>query len=334
MRSKRRRLLVLALVFLAGVLLYFLQTFLCTWDMHLCSNPLLHFVYMDKFPSDVRSNILDLSNDASTTCSQFDPINDNISSGEVSRPVIVLSTPKSGSSWFVSRLGTHKDAEDKGEVLYKLQFKCQTRDCSFKQNYSKVLDDALIGVKRRKVIIGKVQYAQIPDPSRTEFANWVFCRNVSIIHFYRAASVTSFWSYQIESWDVLQSLSTKLRFTSKEDVNALLSNNVSLKLDPGLVSKYVRGLDTTRNDFRKLLKYHPGQIPYMEVAYEDVHNNRNSDKYWAMVLSFLGLGNGEMGDAIQRLHHKRSCREKISNWDSQIANTLIDTESYFACLMF
>ena len=166
-----------------------------------------------------------------------------------SRPSILSLCPE---TLIFSFFQTQKSIRERQSAL---QFSFQSKHCTFKQNYSRILDQSLIGVKNRgSVILGVVQCNQIPEHSRAEFGNWVFCRNVSVIHFYKAASVNSFWSYQVESLDILQSVSTSLRFRNKNEVDALLSTNVSLDLNPQHVSEYVTGLDSTTNDFRKLLK--------------------------------------------------------------------------------
>lgn len=266
--------------------------------------------------------------------------------------VILLASPKSGSTFVQQMLNSHQAILFGRERILDAYRECRTRAegrCSWDETQGSLesvfMEYRAKGWYPTKQVVGfKVQYEHIPAELRPEFAAWLECNNVTVLHLNRGAVVESFWTMQAQVLDAMQLKGDeeKLQVTGEKGLDVkvedLDSNKESIPLDPSKASEYVRAVEADRADYRQLLVHGPHRVAYQELYYEHITKNRGDEvgeAEWAAVLAFLGL-EGELGNQVIRLHsdsirvHPGTCAEKISNWE-QVRKALEGTDTLVAC---
>lgn len=248
------------------------------------------------------------------------------------RWMILLSSQKSGSTWTQQKLNSHPKVTLGNERLMDFSRSCNGK-CSWEETRGKIEEimvDYSIRYSRDSNVVGfNIQYDQIPDPQRRDFAEWVHCNGVGIIHLIKSASIESFWTMQAQLYDTVQLKEYVDTTTHTNLADKLKSNQVGITVDPLQASKYVINLEAVRKQFRDLLHFHPRGIHYMELFYEDLLLP-SADLYWRAAQSFLGVNPTNLASRLMRLH-PGSCQSKIPNYESAVRSQLKGTTSELAC---
>ena len=179
-------------------------------------------------------------------------------------------------------------------------------------------------------------YDHIPTVYRQRFAQWVYCNNVTVLHFIREAVVLSFWTLQARAIDAFSLGKYVDDSIENGAANALASNRYGIILEPVEARRYVDRIENNRQGFRQLLKYYQGsgrRIKYFEQAYEDLVGHRANES-WALLSTFLGLSRPLVFSSTNHLMfhklHPGTCASKIANWDmvrnKRKRNTLFDLQ--------
>ena len=193
----------------------------------------------------------------------------------------------------------------------------------------------MFGTSSRSRTMGfNIQLDQIPYNYRREFADWVYCNGISIVHLIRSSAVESFWTLQAQTYDTLQ-LGEYVDNTKDSTLSTKLKSNQGIVIDVDKAEQYVQNLNSLRQQYRKLLKFYPRGIHYHEVYYEDLllpsKTNEGFQPAWWALQSFLGAPPMKLGtrSGMQKLH-TTACVRKIRNWD-QVKKRLKGTETALAC---
>jgi hypothetical protein len=249
--------------------------------------------------------------------------------------IIFLTTQKSGSTWAQRRLNTHPQMSILGESLLDFSRDCRQTEAGsctwaeFKQQL-----DYLYETRRKDVKVAgfNLMYDHIPLEYRPLVADWAGCRNAYVVHLVRSASVESFWTLQIQLQDMVQLGEYKDRNNVNEAPIAgkLSSNKNKINLDPSLAADYVTSLESHRELYRRMFRYHPG-VRYTEIFYESLsHADASIAKmHWNQVQAFVGVSVAPMQDTLQRLH-PGTCKTKIANYN-EVMLALKGTTAEWAC---
>ena len=185
----------------------------------------------------------------------------------------------------------------------------------------------------------KVQIDQIGHWHKAQFAEWVACSGVRVLHFVRDATLASFYALQADTLDTLARGGARVPFVDSHGGVAaqLVSNRGKLTLDVANAVDYVRRLEQSHRDMRRALQYHPsGDVQYHRMSYEMAADGSPAGvAHWRAALAFLDLSvsRGSLPlklDKTKRLHTASRCEDKIENW-SEIAAALVGSETFFAC---
>ena len=188
---------------------------------------------------------------------------------------------------------------------------------------------------------------------------------MTIVHLIKSSVVESFVSYQLELLDIIQTGTSSVHRDEEGGLGqTLASNRYALELDPYLASKYVRAIESNRDDYRHLIKHGTvgtrlwstrafslalvfvprvlcqtnccdpswtGHIKYFEVFNEDL-DSKFSKSYLGALQRFLGVAEKDLLSFKEVLHriHQRSCQDKIANW-ADVKEHLKGTDSYYSC---
>lgn len=228
-------------------------------------------------------------------------------------------------------LNSHEAIELGNERILDYSRQCQGK-CTWAQTQAEI-ESHMHAYHRRNsesvsVIGFNIQYDQIHDSMRKDFAHWAHCNQVAVIHLIRSASVESFWTMQAQLYDTMQLRGYVDSTHSKVLASKLKSNQVGINVDPTQAVRYVKGLEAVKRQFRHLLHFHPRGVHYMELFYEDLLLP-SANLYWRMVQAFLGVTPVHLKTGLQRLH-PGSCSTKVRNWD-EVRQTLKGTDAELAC---
>jgi len=191
------------------------------------------------------------------------------------RWAVLLASPKSGSTFVQQMLHSHPRIHFGRERLLPHYRDCRQRhggSCPWAETRS-VLEQVFRDYRKEywygpamSVVGYKIQYDHIPPELRPEFARWLACNQISVLHLSRGAVVESFWTLQAEVYDIVQlkgeakKLQVSSRGTSARP-HQLHSNRRAIPLEPGAASEYVRAVEAQRADYRQLLLYGPSRYP-------------------------------------------------------------------------
>ncbi len=247
------------------------------------------------------------------------------------RPFVVLSAPKSGTTWFRRMLGTHPALSSRGERLLDFSRTAERRNWAAAARH---LDAALAepppGPKRPGFVL---MYEHLPPGSEARFAAWAHCAGAQVVHLIRSSALESYWTLQAEVRDAVD-LGRGYVDSSPVDLSAQLrSNRRAIALDAARARAYVKNVEARRRRYRDALKYHR-PVEYMEVYYEDLvrADPGSLGRRLHSVQAFLGVDARFSLDAnVTWRMHPGACREKIANWDA-VARACRGTEAVKACL--
>ena len=250
--------------------------------------------------------------------------------------VILLASQKTGSTWLQQTLDSHEKITLGNERLldYMRNCKASKESCKWPQIQQKI-EDIMYSYEKKHTkssVVGfNIQYDQIIADQREDFARWVYCKNVVVIHLIRSASILSFWTLQAQVYDTIQlGQYVDATFNSKL-ANRLKTNTFGLVLNVQDAVLYVKRIESIRSHFRILLRFHPVGVRYVEVFYEDLLlDNGDERPYLTSLVSFLGVENGQKLLSSTKRLHPGSCSQKIKNWED-IRKALKGTEAEYAC---
>ena len=175
-------------------------------------------------------------------------------------------------------------------------------------------------------------YNQVRDVL-PEMAQWCFENNVAIIHFFRGASVSSYWTFNAQTLDRIQKGARNItRSDSAKTSSSLITNNKRIDVFDTVGAKwFVRQLEDVKTLFRRRFLYSPNELLYHEVVYEKL-TGKFSHVYWKMLYNILGANvQQQTVNTLERIHPER-CRDKIPNWN-RFRSKIKNTDSYYACEM-
>jgi len=243
-------------------------------------------------------------------------------------PFVILSAPKSGTTWFRKMLASHPNFASRGEQL--LDFSREGANPAWgavEERLDAALADAPVNSRPGFVLM----YDHLPQGSHDRFAAWCFCNGVSVIHLIRSSALESFWTLQAEVRDVVD-LGKDYVDSSPVDLSARLrSNRRAIALDAQRARAYVTNVEASRGAYRDALKY-SRPVEYMEVFYEDLIRDPGSlTRRLGAVQAFLGVPLHDLNAYATRRMHPGNCREKIANWGA-VARACRGTEAVKACL--
>ncbi|ETO25016.1 hypothetical protein RFI_12126 [Reticulomyxa filosa] len=190
----------------------------------------------------------------------------------------------------------------------------------------------IVEKNERKVVLQKLEIEQFLVEHYPIFAEYVYCNNISVIHWRRAATIASFWSYQADSIERLYTKELYKIIRRNRRDNLQRAHISELSIDSKLGHKYVQDIDYLHEQIKIFLKFYPfNQILYQEFFYEDFLGKFHLD-YWKSLQAFLNVSYFVNGSSWIVREHPIPCYKKISNWDL-IKNSLIESDSYYACQM-
>ena len=262
---------------------------------------------------------------------------------------IIITTQKSGSTWFVRRLGTHRNVfttdNEPIEWITKLSLRNNGNFCSWCEIQQKIVEtyQRLANFKAsdkngekgtEALALGfKVMYSQVRHVL-PEFVHFCAMNSIRVVHFYRGASVASYWTYNAQFLDRLQTGDKNAIRTSKHVTvsPSLLTNEISLDIVDSIgAENFVKNLENLKSLFRRRFMYASNEVFYFELAYEKMIG-KFADKYWKLLFSFLDVSVDEItNDTLSRVHTSK-CNEKFSDWPN-LRKRLKNTDSFFACDM-
>ena len=304
-----------------------------------------------------------------TNCNKASQHGSNDTSHASPRRFIILSSPKSGTTWVQMMLNTHPHLWARGEMLLEWSRSCRGSLSGCKWTDAERLLQAayakpqpgqrseelkwlrLTSRGRRGAIGLVVMYDQLPTGSVSEFSDWVWCNDVSVIHLQRSATIESFWTLQAETYDFIDLGTGGYTDNSRIDISHKLSSNSRpLMLDPVAANTYVRTVETARTVYTDALRFYPrGTIKYHALFYEDINPQRVGDTHPVgsggvktrglelqeahldSLLAFLQVPLATLDTQIITRIHPHTCQEKIANWQA-VARALKGTTALTACV--
>ena len=329
----------------------------CLLFVHMCSPISLSrmvrvVLNLDRMPTAARSRSAEAALAyAGAPLAACEPARAGAGGAEEPRWALLLASPKSGSTFVQQMLNSHKAIWFGRERILDAYRACRTRAegrCSWEETRASI-EEVFLGYREedwysRKDVVGfKIQYEHIPPEVRPEFAAWLACNDVAVLHLSRGAVVESFWTMQAQVLDAMQlkGKEEQLQVSGEKGLDVkvadLDSNKESIPLDPARASEYVRAVEADRADYRQLLVHGPSRVAYQELFYEQLAEGEEEvgEAEWAAALAFLGL-EGDLGGQVAALRsqavrvHPGTCADKISNWDA-VRKALAGTDTLVAC---
>jgi len=266
--------------------------------------------------------------------------NSHYRTGRLPDIVFFLGSQKSGTTWGQQVINSQGAIIMGGERLLSYSRSCVLKSCtwnSFRLKLEAEINSLLVDhyyVGGIRAIGFRIMYDHIPGAFRGNFADWLYCHNARVFHFVRRNVISSFWTLQARLVDTLGMGEYIDDSTDKNTATTLASNRIPIVLQVQPTKDYVIRIEEVRKGFRELFtNFYYGEIPYLEMAYEDLASSKYGSLYWNAVFEFMGVRyDHEMninGMKTQKLH-PLPCKSKIANWD-EIRNALADTESIQAC---
>ena len=263
---------------------------------------------------------------------------------------LVLTTQRSGSTWFCEALGHQTEVHCpplEGEMLIQYSFK-SFENVSIEE-WTRAADEAFNRVCREaeqqgKDIAGfKLMYDQVKGPFRTLngaklpeqwFFDYLVKHRVRIVHLVREAAILHLAS----------DFHTHVNSQTLQFADTFASHHTADKKDAE-ARKKVKKMRFRRSDLPRLKRLEKEHrqwllllkatgLPYQYLSYEDLMSFRR-DTVVHMVLQFLGVKNmisyPRLQGSLLRTH-KSYCEDRIADWD-QVKPLLNGTMSLRACNM-
>ena len=273
---------------------------------------------------------------------------------------LVITTQKSGSTWFVRRLATHPEISTldyeplqrynresllNSGNLYDWSVAEDAMIRAYRKLYNKSIskattksNEAISKHKEGHILGFKVMYNQVRW-LLPELIDWCYDNNITVVHFIRGASVASYWSYNAQFLDRLQTgsddvIRSEVKKQSKNTEQSEILETNQNKIDvfnPDGAASFVNNLEDVKTLVRRRFMYSVKEILYHEVIYEKIIG-KFSQIYWETL--FLLLGANEKKETFSTLEkvHPDSCHSKIPQWE-KFRERIKNTDSYFACEM-
>ena len=274
------------------------------------------------------------------------------------RRVVMLSVYKSGSTFALRKLATHPKVHQIDEVLMRKAQECKgdaEYGCGWdeliartEEGYRKgaqvlrekvrqagMLDEEEVDL-RDYMLVQKVQYGFWPLALSEDFAHYCHCNDIAVIHFYRDATISTFWTLQAEMVDFVGATlgGGKAEIRKRPgDTSEVKSAGRSLPLDVAKAAQFVDAMESQRDRYRLLFELYPRHLRYYELKYEAL-TGPYADSYWDGVLAWLGFRDSSavLEDKLQRIH-KGACVDKIANWEEVKGALGPHSTSSYACEM-
>ena len=334
---------------------------------HLCE-PLINVIYafieipepissqyeFDNLYESMSKEVIQENND-NLFCDKYPSIWKSLSCTKNIEFVILLSQRRGGSNYALQTLSNHPQIIGYGhEITMRFfHFHCtqfvknKNQKCKIK-NILDIINTWFVNktlsllpincdYNKKQIFLVKLQIEQFWTKHYKDFIHYISCNNITIIHYLRGSTVSSYWSH---SADAIERVQTKniLSILSKPRRNKQLKQNEkefdSLWIDPVIVKQYVNKIDKLHEQIGYLMQYYPlNYIKYQRFYYENFIDSKYGKFYWYGLQGFLGIDivlNGNETWMIRE--HPIPCYVRIKNWN-EIQIVLNGTNSVYACQM-
>jgi hypothetical protein len=252
---------------------------------------------------------------------------------------IILSSQCSGSGWLVETLNAQTGVIWKNERLIEYSRKkslWQPHPGSWEQ-YRSDLEGHLSTEDESIEMIGfKLMYDQIPQHLYAEFADWLYEKQVHVIHLRRKCTALAFASQigKAQRSKLLGSGQQITHITSKEQAEALPDvPKISFQRNIGI--DRVKTLEENQVNFGNYLR--ATEAPIFEVTYEDL-DSKYQAKWFKALMGFMEIS---MPDKIQKSDMVKTgsksgsklCEDRIDGLGDHY-ESLVGLQSRLECLKF
>jgi hypothetical protein len=246
---------------------------------------------------------------------------------------IILTSQCSGSGWLVSSLDTRPGVIWQNEMLIDFSLnETKWQTVSWWEKYRTDLEQALSLADAHdhddvEMIGFKLMYDQLPQHLYAEFANWLYEKQVHVIHLRQRCAAIAFAS-QIVKAQRLQLVKVVDHFSSKEKVDALPDvPKPSFRDDLGLAR--VKTLEKNQVNFANYLRL--TNAPIFEVTYEDLDGIHQA-KWFHALLGFLELSSQEKIQKSDMIKvGSKLCEDRIDGLGDGY-ETLVGLQSHLECI--